>query len=496
MTVAEEIGGISPVRLSVLQPRPALADGTHVVYWMTAARRTGWNFALQRAVGWARELKRPLLIVEVLACGSRWDSDRHHRFVLQGMKDNVQRLVKTPAVYHPYVELRPGDGKQFFAAICDQACLVVTDDYPIALPAVTTVDPAVPVRVEKVDGSGLLPVRAADHAFPTAYAFRRFFQRTLREYLLDAPKCDPLAKVDLPRLKWLPGPVRRRWPAASPRLLAGEPGALARLPIDHTVTPAPIVGGQGPAHARWRAFLSRQLASYPELRNQPDFNATSGLAPYLHFGHISVHEIFYSLARNEGWAPANLAENATGSREGWWGMSEPAESFLDQLVTWREVGFNFCAHRSDYADYQSLPDWAKATLAKHAGDNRPYLYRLDQFASARTHDHLWNAAQCQLVTQGHVHNYLRMLWGKKILEWTASPEEALDVMVELNNRYALDGQDPNSYSGIFWILGRYDRPWGPERPIFGTVRYMSSKNTARKVRVNEYVQRYSTEMID
>jgi len=176
-------------------------------------------------------------------------------------------------------------------------------------------------------------------------------------------------------------------------------------------------------------------------------------------------------------------------------MSEPAEAFLDQLVTWRELGFNFCEHRPDYADYQSLPPWAKATLLKHARDKRVHTYTIEEFASARTHDLLWNAAQRQLVTEGHIHNYLRMLWGKKILEWTANPEEALDIMIELNNRYALDGQDPNSYSGIFWILGRYDRPWGPERPIFGTVRYMSSENTARKVRVAEYIRRYSAEAL-
>jgi deoxyribodipyrimidine photo-lyase len=174
-------------------------------------------------------------------------------------------------------------------------------------------------------------------------------------------------------------------------------------------------------------------------------------------------------------------------------MSEAAEAFLDQLVTWREVGFNFCAHRPDYDEYLSLPDWAKATLAKHAADDRPHAYSLDEFASARTHDRLWNAAQGQLLTEGHIHNYLRMLWGKKILEWTTRPQEALDIMVELNNRFALDGQDPNSYSGICWVLGRYDRPWGPARPIFGTVRYMSSENTARKVRVKEYLQRNSTE---
>jgi deoxyribodipyrimidine photo-lyase len=168
---------------------------------------------------------------------------------------------------------------------------------------------------------------------------------------------------------------------------------------------------------------------------------------------------------------------------------------LDQLLTWREVGFNGCACQPNYDDYESLPSWAKATLAKHAADERPYLYTLKQFRSAQTHDRLWNAAQRQLLTEGRIHNYMRMLWAKKVLHWAASPQEALDILIELNNRYALDGQDPNSYSGIFWTFGRYDRAWGPERPIFGTIRYMSSENTARKVHVADYIARYAAKPV-
>ncbi len=490
---AEEIVGISSLRIRVLHDRPPKLDGGYVVYWMTAVRRTAWNFAIQRAIGWARELKRPLVIIEVLTCGGRWDSDRHHRFVLQGMRDNARRLAGAPAFYYPYVETHPGECREFLEAVCGQACVVITDDYPIALPAVKAAEGQVSIRVERIDGSGLLPLRAAGQVFPTAYAFRRFLQRTLREHLLDAPKADPFLRVALPRLKSLPTLITRRWPAASSRLLSGKTAALMALPIDHSVAAAPIVGGPAAARARWRAFLARKLPFYSEDRDQPDSEATSGLAPYLHCGHISVHEIFYDLVRQLGWSPGWLAEKATGSREGWWGMSESAEAFLDQLIIWREVGFNCCACRSDYDEYQSLPSWARATLTKHATDKRAYIYTLDEFASAGTHDRLWNAAQRQLITEGQIHNYLRMLWGKKILEWSASPQEALAIMIELNNRYALDGQDPNSYSGIFWILGRYDRPWGPERPIFGTIRYMSSENTARKVRIRDYVQRYSTE---
>jgi deoxyribodipyrimidine photo-lyase len=168
-------------------------------------------------------------------------------------------------------------------------------------------------------------------------------------------------------------------------------------------------------------------------------------------------------------------------------MSPSAEALLDQVVTWRELGFNMSSRREDCDRFESLPDWARATLSKHAADPRPHIYTLGEFEAGRTHDPLWNAAQVQLVREGRIHNSLRMLWGKKVLEWTASPQEALAVMIELNNKYAVDGRDPNSYSGIFWVLGRYDRPWGPERPIFGTVRYMSSLSALRKLRVRRYL---------
>jgi deoxyribodipyrimidine photo-lyase len=189
------------------------------------------------------------------------------------------------------------------------------------------------------------------------------------------------------------------------------------------------------------------------------------LSPYLHFGHISAHEIFHAAS------------------------SKP--EFIDELVTWRELGFNMCAKRNDYDAYESLPEWAQRTLAKHAADRRPWLYTARKLEQAKTHDPLWNAAQRQLLMEGRIEPYLRMLWGKKILEWSPTPQRALAIMIDLNNKYALDGRDPNSYNGIMWVLGRYDRPWGPERPIFGTVRYMSSQNTARKMPVKEYIEKYA-----
>ena len=173
------------------------------------------------------------------------------------------------------------------------------------------------------------------------------------------------------------------------------------------------------------------------------------------------------------------------------GLPPEAAGFLDELVTWRELGFNYTAQRDDYEDFESLPDWAKATLGKHAADPREHLYSLEDFAESRTHDPVWNAAQTQLRETGVMQNYLRMLWGKKVLEWTRAPQEAFGMLIELNNRYALDGRDPNSYTGISWVFGRYDRPWAPERDVYGVIRYMSSTNTVKKLRIKEYLARWA-----
>jgi deoxyribodipyrimidine photo-lyase len=238
-------------------------------------------------------------------------------------------------------------------------------------------------------------------------------------------------------------------------------------------------------------FFETGFSHYSTERNEPEKDGQSGLSPYLHFGYVSVREIFAEVARREKWTPAKLAVRPNGSRHGWWNMSANAEGFLDEIITWREVGYNFCSHSDKYDDYDSLPDFAKKTLREHARDERPHLYSLEELEAGQTYDALWNAAQMQLVREGRIHNYLRMLWGKKILEWSKSPKDALKALIQLNNKYGLDGRDPNSYSGIFWCLGRYDRPWGPGRPIFGKIRYMSSDNTVRKVRVKNYIKKYA-----
>jgi deoxyribodipyrimidine photo-lyase len=478
-------------RTTALNGATVRADGAYVLYWMIAHRRTRLNVALERAAGWARELNRPLLVFEPLRAGYRWATARLHRFVLDGMADNARACAARGVTYYPYVEPEPGAGQGLLAALAADAAVVVTDDYPaFMLPRmVAAAVPQVPVRFEQVDGNGLLPIRLAGQAFATAYAFRRFLQRVLPEHIGAVPSDEPLA--DVPRVSAPISPrTCERWPAAHPDLIAGRT-RLQHLPIDHTVAPTAHRGGAAAAHEALERFLGAGLPAYAEGRNDLEHDVTSGLSPYLHFGHIGSHEIFARVMRHEGWL-GHLPCRSTGVREGWWGVGKAAEAFLDQLVTWRELGFNMCAHRADYDQYASLPSWARATLERHAGDPREHVYPLDAFERARTHDPLWNAAQTQLVREGRIHNYLRMLWGKKVLEWTASPQDALAVLIELNNKYALDGRDPNSYSGIFWTLGRYDRPWAPERPVFGTVRYMSSANTARKLRVKGYLQRYGT----
>lgn len=482
------------LRLRVLNDKAVNADGEFVLYWMTMNRRTRYNFSLERAVEHAQQLDKPLVVFEALRVGYRWASDRLHRFVLQGMADNRASLEDTPALYYPYVEPHSRDGAGLLDALADRACVIVTDDFPcFFIPKMLRyVAPRLPVSLEAIDSNGLLPMRAADKVFARAYDFRRFLQKTLPDHIDDTPAANPLARRKLAELKALPREITDRWPAATDALLQGDVESLSQLPIDHDVGPAVFDGGMHQAELALRRFLDSRLENYSDDRSKPEEAATSELSPYLHFGHISVHDVFNRLTNEENWSSAKVQDRkATGSRDGWWQMSPAAESFLDELVTWREVGFNMCWQRDDYDRYESLPDWAQETLAEHESDKRPYVYSLEELEQSQTHDELWNAAQTQLVLEGRMHNYLRMLWGKKILEWSPTPKEALKTLIELNNKYAVDGRNPNSYSGIFWCLGRYDRAWGPEREIFGKIRYMSSDNTARKFRVKDYIRKYN-----
>jgi deoxyribodipyrimidine photo-lyase len=484
---------MSNLRIQQRNEAPIRTGGDYVLYWMIATRRVRWNFALDRAVGWSRELAKPLLVLEALRSDYRWAADRIHRFILDGMADNQAALEEFDIGYFPYVESEIGEGKGLLEALSERAAVVVTDEFPtFFLPRmVEAAASRLDVKLEAVDSNGLLPIRAADRCFTRAYDFRRFLQKRLPEYLDEFPAIRLPDRGSLPAFGGVPTAIADRWPRASQSLLSAG-ASVSDLPIDHQVAPIEERGGYEAGQRVLRRFLDDRLPLYGEERNQPEVAATSGLSPYLHFGHVSAHQILDAIARREEWGPWKLGDDRQGARKGWWNLEASTESFLDELVTWRELGDNFCFHRPDHAEYAALSDWARESLAEHAGDDRPYLYSLEEFEQAQTHDDLWNAAQNELRETGRIHNYLRMLWGKKILHWSRSPQEALDIMIELNNKYAIDGRNPNSYTGILWVLGRFDRAWGPERPVFGKVRYMSSRNTRRKIRVNGYIQRWTS----
>ncbi len=483
---------LSPIpneRIRRLGAREENPKGTHVLYWMTASRRVHYNFALEHAIRFAQIRGVPLVILEALRIDYPWASDRHHTAIIAGMRDNQRTLKHYPVQYYPYIEPTVGAGRGLLEALAKDACAVVTDDSPISfLPnMLASVAGKLSVPLEAIDSNGLYPARATDRVFTTAASFRRHLQKELPVHFAQMPRKNPLARVALPAFAKIPERILRRWPPAN--LATSYP--IHELTIDHSVPAVAIKPGPKAAQKALTSFLAEHYSDYLELRNQPEARCQSYLSSHLHYGHISAHDIFLQIMKREQWSPERLTLRPNGSRHGWWGVSETAEAFLDQLITWRELGFNKATLQLDYREYKSLPAWALDSLEKHKADVREYQYTLRDFEYGKTHDALWNAAQSQLREEGIIHNYLRMLWGKKILEWSPTPRTALRTMIQLNNKYAIDGRDPNSYSGIFWILGRYDRAWGPERPVFGKVRYMSSANTARKLRVKNYVEQYS-----
>lgn len=482
---------VPATRIRLCNAQPVRTNGRYVLYWMTAARRTRSNFGLERAAILAAELNRPLVVLEALRCDYPWASDRLHKFVLDGMADNAAAFADAGVRYHPYVEPAIGAGRGLVRALGEHACAVVTDWYPaFFLPRMlASAATQLTVAMEAVDSNGLIPISEHGRAFPTARGYRAFMQRTLRDHLRRLPADDPLDVVPK-RAAQLPATVCSRWPAASAALLRGDADPLAALPIDHSIRPVETRGGSPAALATLRAFVKERLANYAVGHNHPDADGTSRLSPYLHFGHVSAHDVFSGVMTHERWTTRKLGPRAPGAREGWWGVSPSAEAFLDQLVVWRELALNGSEWTPDYERYQTLPAWARATLEAHASDERPGHYTLEQLEAAATSDDVWNAVQRQLVSEGWFHGYLRMLWGKKILEWTDDPAEALTRMEHLMNRYSLDGRDPVSYASFGWVLGRYDRPW-PERPVFGTVRCMTSGSAKRKLKMKAYLAKYA-----
>lgn len=484
------MGAVPTVRIRQANGAPLQERGRYVLYWMTAFRRRSSNFSLQRAVEWARRLERPLVVLEALRSDYPWASDRLHRFILDGMAANETAFAAAPVLYYPYVEQARGEGKGLLAALAADACVVVTDDAPVFfLPhMLATAAQRLPVCLEAVDSNGLLPLRATPRVFSTALSFRTHLRRALREHLEERPLANPLARVRLPRLARLLPVLERRWPRAPRKLLGGGVEELAALPIDHGVAPVETRGGSRAARRALDAFVRDRLEGYLERRSDPAVDGTSRLSMYLHFGHLSTHEIVSALEKHVG---RNVAVQPRGKRGALFGLSPSAEAYLDELVTWRELAYHWDAKHPAPFSYESLPAWARSTLEKHRGDARPHLQPRKALEQGTTHDALFNAAQRQLVREGWFHNQARMVWGKKLLEYTGSPEVALETMVHLMSRYSLDGRDPASNAGFFWVLGRFDRVWGPERPIFGTVRYMSSTTPDKLRHYRAYIAKYA-----
>jgi deoxyribodipyrimidine photo-lyase len=251
-----------------------------------------------------------------------------------------------------------------------------------------------------------------------------------------------------------------------------SPAVLKQLPLNRSVEPVQSFrGGTDAAMRRLNQFLTKQLADYPVARNLPPENGTSGLSAYLHFGHISPLTI--ALAVHQSAAPP-----------------EAKEAFLEELIVRRELAINYVAHNPHYDSLAGAHEWAQNTLREQQNDARPFLYSEAELESAATRDRLWNAAQIEMVKTGKMHGYMRMYWAKKILEWTATPEEAFAIAVRLNDKYELDGRDPNGYTGVAWAIGgKHDRPWAPRRPVFGMIRYMSATGMARKFDVKAYINK-------
>ncbi len=472
-------------RLNEAKTNPA---GAYVLYWVQAYRRLDHNHALDYALRCASEVRKPLVVFEGLRLDYPWASRRLHRFVLEGMRDMAAAAATLGLSYWPYVETPQQPARGLLRKIADRAALVVTDDFPCFVVPGQSAALARQTKapVVAVDGNSIVPlsllgaaVGAAAHLRPRihkAFAEAWGYRATRR------PAVSPAARepVEAPFEVWDPGRLEE---------------SLDSLPLDRSVPEVPgTVGGSRAAKARLREFLKKRLAGYAENRSSPTGPAeghASGLSPYLHFGHIAIEEVAEAVLATTGdFRPEELRIHNRGKREGYFSDDADVNAFLDEALTWRDVGFQW--HWTRRADTESLeralPGWAQATLRAHADDKRTHVYTPEEWEAGATHDPLWNAAQRELVTTGTIHNYLRMLWGKKVLEWSRTPAEAYQALVHLNNKYALDGRDPNSYTGILWCFGLFDRPWAPERPVLGVLRYMSSDNTARKFKLGSYYE--------
>ncbi len=433
------------------------AKGDYVLYWMQQSQRARWNHALEYAVLRANASGLPLVVCFGLTAGYPEANLRHYTFLLEGLADTARALEKRGARF----VLRLGEPDAVALALGKKAALIVCDRGYLRHQKAWRRRVAREARcpVEQVESDVIVPVNiASDKAEYAARTLRPKLQRVLEEFL--RPVRPAKLKQKATRLK-----------------LAGEPlddpaMLLRKLKLDRSVGDVSefFRGGTGVAEKIFRKFLREKFADYREHRNQPQTNDVSHMSKYLHFGQIS---------------PLWLAwEARRAGRAG----RQNVYSFIDELLVRRELSMNWCEFNEKYDDYASLPDWARTTLAEHRNDKRPHRYRRAELEAAKTHDEYWNAAMREMTATGYMHNYMRMYWGKKILEWSKTPEEAHAVTLALNNKYFLDGRDANSFANVAWVFGQHDRPWG-EREIFGKVRYMNARGLERKCDIKAYVEK-------
>ncbi len=446
----------------------ASSAGELVLYWMHHAVRAEDNPALDAARVAAHALGLPLLVYQGLGGRHPYDSDRHHAFILEGARDAAADLAVQGVRHVLHLPADPAAPSPL-PGLAARAALVVTEDFPAPpFPAWTRrLARSLAAPVWRVDTACVLPMRLALRAYARAFEFRRAHgAEQLRRAALPWPDCEVRAAPFDGDVGFVPVDLAR----------AGVAALCAACAIDHTVGPAPGTrGGTAAGLARWNAFLEHGLAGYARLRNDAAVEPPRGvsrMSPYLHHGHVS---------------PLRVARDALAHGTG------GAQKFLDELLVWRELAHNFCFHHEHLpgglTSLERLPAWARETLAAHADDARHADHDWERLARARTGDALWDAAQRSLLVHGELHNNLRMTWGKAFLGWSASPQRALATMVDLNHRYALDGSDPNSWGGLLYCLGLFDRPFTPEQPIFGTVRGRSTKAHAERLDLPRYVAR-------
>lgn len=467
-------------------------SGDYVLYWMQINRRFHYNFALEYAIAWANKLGKPLLIFEAFSCDYPWATARTHTFMMQGMKEHLDVADQKNLNYLSFAEQKPGEYMELLKKLASKACMLITDEYPVFIMKKRneTLPAELSISYITVDSNGLIPLGLTEKDPYSAYLFRKIMQKHFIEAFTNPPKENPLDDLENQQKNELPESWFNGLPDVR-KALNNIPEFVQGLDIDQTVKPIDWKGGRSAALSRLKGFVDNGLLVYDEKRNDPDEKKTSNLSPWLHFGNISEYEIVTEVLKYqpEGWDLDKITFNQ-GSTGGFFNGDPNIDSFLDEVITWREVGFHFAHHRPDYDQFESLPQWAQDTLNEHTIDPREFVYTYEELAQSKTHDDIWNAAQTQLREEGIIHNYLRMLWGKKILQWTPDPQTALKYLIDLNNTYAIDGRDPNSYSGIFWCLGRFDRPW-QEREIFGKIRYMTSDSTRKKVKLKEYLKKFS-----